>query len=293
MFNRGLVFAIGAALAFSIMNMLVKELSFSMGSGEIVFGRSIIGIIILLLIMKKFNIKFSNRDISALVFRGAAGGLRMFLIFIAISCMHLGDVAILQQLSAICVLVLSAVWLKEKIPVKGIPPLVVIIRGTVLLLRPWEYNSFSIYAVFAIMAAFLAAMAYVTINRLFKNGGHNSWEIVFYFLLCSTFIGMAAMLKNFHYPNNHEMILLVAIGLFSLLAQALMTQAYGLTSAVFVSFVLYLGVFFNALWGYLFFDEIMHALSITGGVLIIGGSILLTITKNKLRKKRIDVIKKE
>lgn len=293
MFNRGLVFAMGAALAFSIMNMLVKELSFSMGSGEIVFGRSIIGIIILLLIMKKFNIKFSNRDISALVFRGAAGGLSMFLIFIAISGMHLGDVAILQQLSAIFVLFLSAVWLKEKIPAKAIPPLVVIILGTVLLLRPWEYNSFSIYAVFAIMAAFLAAMAYVTINRLFKNGGHNSWEIVFYFLLCSTFIGIAAMLKNFHYPNNHEMILLVAIGLFSLLAQALMTQAYGLTSAVFVSFVLYLGVFFNALWGYLFFDEIMHALSITGGVLIIGGSILLTITKNKLRKKRIDVIKKE
>ncbi len=178
--NRGLFLAIGAALSFSIMNLLVKELSTSMNSGEIVFGRSIVGIIVLLAIMKLNNFSFSNRDIPMLVFRGTIGGLGMLLIFTAIAGMHLGDVAILQQLSAIFVIFLSAIWLKEKIPSGAILPLVVILTGTVLLLRPWQYNSFSFYAVLVIIAALLSAIAYTTIHKLFQNGGHSSWEIVFY-----------------------------------------------------------------------------------------------------------------
>lgn len=287
MFNKGLICAMGAALSFSIMNMLVKKLSFTMGSGEIVFGRSFIGIVILLVIMKSLNVGFSRKDIPSLVFRGAVGGLSMFLIFVAISGMHLGDVSILQQLSAIFVLLLSALYLKEKISVKTYPALIVIGAGAVCLLRPWEYDSFSVYAILAILSALLAAMAYLTISKLFKSGGHNSWEIVFYFLFFSMLIGMFGMLKNSHYPNNNEMILLLAIGLVSLLAQALMTRAYGSANAVMVSFVMYLGVFFNAMWGYLFFDEIMHVLSIIGGILIIGGSMYLTITKNRQHSKHI------
>ncbi|WP_196604136.1 DMT family transporter [Pectinatus haikarae] len=286
MLNRGLILAVGAALSFSIMNIMVKSLSFSMGSGEIVFGRSVIGIIVLLFIMKEFDIKFSNKDIPALVFRGAVGGMSMFLIFIAISGMHLGDVAILQQLSAIFVLFLSAVWLKEKIPPKTFLPLLAIGAGTMLLLRPWEYNSFSIYAILAVFSAFLAALAYITIHKLFEGGGHNSWEIVFYFLFCSMLIGIAGMAGNYHSPDTKEMFLLAGIGIVSLLAQALMTQAYGSANAVLVSFVLYTGIFFNALWGYLFFGEIMHFLSVMGGVFIIGGSMYLTMAKKKLSIKR-------
>ncbi len=276
----------GAALVFSIMNLMVKELSGSMGSGEIVFGRSIVGVVILLLIMKKYDIKFSHKDIPLLIFRGTMGGTGMFLIFTAISGMHLGDVAILQQLSAIFVIFLSALWLKEKIPSKAILPLVIIIAGTILLLRPWEYNSFSFYAILVILAAFLSAVAYTTIHKLFQSGGHNSWEIVFYFLLCSTVIGLTTMSENCHMPSSYEIVLMIGIGVASLLAQALMTQAYGTSNTVLVSFVLYLGVFFNILWGYLFFGEIMHILSVIGGLLIIGGSIYLTLVKQKNNKKR-------
>lgn len=41
MFNRGLIFAILSAFMFSIMNVMVKEISQTMATGEIVFVRSI------------------------------------------------------------------------------------------------------------------------------------------------------------------------------------------------------------------------------------------------------------
>lgn len=285
MLNKGLVFAMGSSLMFSIMNVFVKELSKTMGTGEIIFVRSFIGVVIILLIMRSCDIHFSHKDIPTLFFRGIVGGTSMFFLFMAIAGMHLGDVAILQQLSAFFVLIISFVYLKEKLPTEAIMPLIVIVGGTCLILRPWEYNSFSIFAVFVIISAFLGAVAYTTIHKLFESGGHNSWEIVFYFLFCSMIVGIISMYNDARMPTTYEAVLLVSIGITSLLAQAMMTQAYGLANQILVSFIMYLGVFLNAIWGYVFFDEVMNTLSIVGGVLIIGGSLYLTVSKSKKNKR--------
>ena len=281
MLNRGVVFAMLSALMFSIMNVMVKELSKTMGTGQIVFVRSVIGLFIILLVMKSCHIKFSHKDFSSLCFRGVVGALSMFLIFLSVSGMHLGDVSILQQLSAFFVLIISVIYLKEKVPPKSIVPLVMIVFGTALILRPWEYNSFSVYALYAIGSAFLSALSYTTIHKLFEHGGHNSWEIVFYFLFFSMIVGAISMYHTYKPPTMYEAILLIGIGVVSLLAQTFMTQAYGLANQIIVSFIMYLGVFLNAIWGYVLFDEIMHILSILGGILIIGSSLYLSASKQK------------
>ena len=92
------------------------------------------------------------------------------------------------------------------------------------------------------------------------------------------------MYNNYRFPTNYETILLLGIGITSLLAQAFMTQAYGLANQILVSFIMYLGVFLNAIWGYIFFNEIMNILSIIGGIFIIGSSSYLTTTKNKITR---------
>ena len=96
--------------------------------------------------------------------------------------------------------------------------------------------------------------------------------------------GAVQMYGSFHQPDRAEWFLLLGVALSSLLAQAFMTQAYGLTNQVLVSFVMYLGVFLNILWGRLFFDEPILASSLCGGALIILSSLYLSVThKNNLR----------
>lgn len=288
--NKGVVFAIIAAFMFSIMNAFVKAVSVSIGTGEIVFARSVIGLVIILSIMYVGKIKFSHKDIPVLIFRGATGGISMCLIFWAISGMPLGDVSILQQLSAFFVLIISVVYLKDKVPKKSILPLCLIVLGTCCVVKPWEFSSFSFYAIIAVIAAFLGAVAYTTIHTLYQRGNHNSWEIVAYFLMCSTVIGAVTMFNNYTPVNTaHEWWLLIGIGITSVLAQLFMTKAYGLTHQIVVSFILYLGVFLNALWGYIFFGEIMSVLSVSGGILIIGSSIALSLVKSKDLKRKTGV----
>ncbi len=287
--NKGLIYAMLSALMFSIMNVFVKKMSVIMGTGEIVFIRSIIGLVILSVIIVSFKIKFSKRDIPLLLFRGFMGGMSMYLIFYSISGMPLGDVSILQQLSAFFVLLISIIYLHDKVPAKSVVPLMVIVLGTCLVLKPWEYNSFSFYAIIAIISAFMAAVAYVVIHKIYAKGGHNAWEIVFYFLFCSTVVGAIGMYHNFSLPRNtDDILMLLGLGITSLLAQTFMTQAYGLANQILVSFIMYLGVFLNAVWGYCFFGEVMSWLSIVGGVLIIGSSFALSWVKaDSVKRTRI------
>lgn len=280
--NKGVIFAVVAAFMFSVMNALVKEVSTTITTGEIVFFRSIIGLVIILMIMYFGKIKFSHCDIKTLIFRGVVGGLSMSLIFYTLAYMPLADVSILQQLSAFFVLIISVVYLKDKLPKIMIIPLAIIVLGTLCIVKPWEFSSFSFYALIAVFAAFLGAVAYTTIHTLYKKGNHNSFEIVAYFLGCSSIIGIILMIDDYKVvKDSTEWIYLVGIGITSLLAQLFMTKAYGLAHQVVVSFILYLGVFLNVLWGYLFFDEIMTLSSLVGGILIIGSSIYLSFAKSK------------
>ena len=213
----------------------------------------------------------------SLLLRGILGGISICLIFYAISGMPLGDVSILQQLSAFFVLLISAFYLHEPPPKYAFLPLILIVAGACLVLKPWGYSSYSFYACMAILSAFFGGIVFTTIHQLFAKGGHNSWEIVCYLFIFSMLIGAGLMVYDFHWPDSREWILLIGVGISSLLAQVFMTEAYGTANQALVGFIMYLTVFLNIIWGKLFFNESIDVLSLCGGVLIIGSSVYLTM----------------
>ena len=131
-----------SALSFSVQNMIVKELSYTMGTGEIAFFRGLFSSIIILALMKAQGIHFSKEDRGTLLFRGVMGGSGMICLFIALGGMPLADVSILSQLSAFFVMIFAAVFLKEVMPRNSVLPLIIIVVGACLVVRPWNFSSF-------------------------------------------------------------------------------------------------------------------------------------------------------
>ena len=172
---------------------------------------------------------------------------------------------------------------KELIPKGAILPLAVIVCGASLVVRPWHFDAFNVYSLFVLAQAVLAAAAYTTVSRLTASGKHHQYEIVLYFLICAAIAGAVLMGRDFRMPDMTEWGFCIALGIFSVLGQIWITRSYMYGNAVVVSFVAYIAVFFNSLWGYVFYGEIMTAMTLTGGVLIIGGSMYLT----KLKHDRI------
>lgn len=275
-----------SSLAFSIQNVIVKELSVTMSTGEIAFFRGFLSAILILGLMRLQHIHFSKSDRPTLWFRGIMGGAGMICIFYALRGMPLADVSILSQLSAFFVMLFAAIFLKEVLPKGAALPLVVIVAGACLVVRPWNFSSFNIYSLFVLAQALFAAAAYTTISKLTGSGRHHQYEIVFYFLVCAAISGAALMGFDFQMPNGKEWLMYIALGIITVIAQIWMTDAYSYANPVVVSFVAYIAVVFNAMWGYLIFDEVITLMTVAGGLCIIGGSMYLTKLKHDRIKSR-------
>ncbi len=275
--KNGVIFAMLSSLVFSVMNALVKEVSATIPSSEIAFFRGLIGTVIILYIMRSSKVAFSRKGIPMLVLRGVLGALYLIAYFYTISKIPLTDASILAHMSPIFVFILSMVLLKEKLSRRTLVVLPLFVLGAVLLVKPFDYSSYSIYALVGVLSAVLAAGAATSIRYLSKK--HHTYEIVFYFLAVSTVVAVPFMWNDFVMPTLRDSLFLLAVGAVSLLGQLFLTKAFTHENAVVVEIVRYIGIVYNAMWGFLFWSEIPDALTIAGGALIVAGCIALSRQK--------------
>ena len=276
--KNGVMYAMLSSLVFSVMNALVKEVSASIPSSEVAFFRGLIGTVMIFFIMRSGNVAFSRKGIPMLCLRGVFGALYLMAYFFTISKIPLTDASILAHMSPIFVFIIAGLFLKEKMSRNMLAVLPIFIAGAILLVKPFHFSSYTVYALVGILSAVLSAAAATSIRYLSKK--HHTYEIVFYFLAISTVVGIPFMWNDFVVPSMTDSFYLLCIGVVSLAGQLFLTKAFTHENAVVVEVVRYIGIAYNALWGFLFWAEVPDALTFAGGALIIAGCILLSRRKS-------------
>jgi drug/metabolite transporter (DMT)-like permease len=290
--TNGVLLAILSSFVFSIMNALVKAVSLNIPYSETVFFRSLIGTIIIFIIMRHKKVAFSKKGVSMLAVRGIFGALYLLAYFYTIAKIPLADASVLAHLSPFFAVLLAAVFLKERMPRTILYVLPAVLLGAFLLIKPQEFSSYSMYALIGIGSAFFAACAATSIRYLSQR--HHAYEIVFYFLATATVVSIPLMWNHFVTPSPLELFYLVCIGVVSLIGQLFLTSAFTHENVVVVEITRYIGIVFNAFWGFLFWMEIPDGQTIIGGILIIASCIFLSrrrelengIKRFKLRKAK-------
>ncbi|QBY46456.1 DMT family transporter (plasmid) [Arsenophonus nasoniae] len=278
--NQGALLAIFASLIFSVMNTLVKIIADDIPTGEIVFFRSSIGCLLVLLLMYRYGVVFSREDRPLLVLRGAMGGLYLICYFYSIANLTLADASMLVYLSPFFSILLSLLVMRERINANALFWLVMVIIGAILLVRPWDFSAYTLASLVGVLSAVFAAIAYLSVNKLSKR--HHNYEIVFYFLFIATLLSLPLMWNSFIWPNAYQFAILLSIALVSLLGQVVLTQAFYSENLIVVSVVRYIGIVFNIGWGWLFWNEIPMQLSIFGSLLVVVSCIQLgLLNRNK------------
>ncbi len=281
--NKGVLLAIASALVFSVMNALIKAASLTIPSSEIVFFRSIIGTVLVLLLMLQSRVAFSSTGIPLLVLRGIFGALYLLAFVYTIAHIPLADAAILVYLSPFFVIVLSKLVLKERLPQKAVYLLPLVLLGVAMVIDPFGFSAFNIYALFGIASAVFAAGASITIRQLSKN--HHTYEIIFYFLATATVISAVLMKDEFVMPSGITWFYLLAIGVVSLLGQVFLTKAFTHENAATVAVTRYIGLVFNILWGVIFWSEIPDWLTALGGAVIVASCVAMSWPDKAPRKE--------
>ncbi|MCA1925795.1 MAG: DMT family transporter [Thiobacillus sp.] len=257
-----------AAALFALMGVLVKHLSAQFSSAELVFYRSVFGLVAIWIVIaashRRLLAPLATPHARAHVWRGLSGFSALVLFFYAIAQLPLATAVTLNYTAPLFLAGLSAWWLKERHGRGLVAAVLLGFVGIVLLLQPQVDGRAWVPALAGLVSGMLAAVAYVNVKSLGRLG-EPEWRVVFYFTLLSTLGGAAWMAAaGFHRPQAADWPWLVGIGVTATLAQLALTRAYHRGRTLTVGALAYSTVGFSAIYGVVLFGEHLPMLAWAG-----------------------------
>lgn len=263
-----------AGFLFGCMGVFVKLGAEFFTSAELVFYRSLFGLIFLAAIVRAQRLPLVTPVWRMHVWRGISGFIALMLFFYAIASLPLATAVTLNYTSPLFLAFLSVLVLRERFhwPL-GLAILVGFV-GVVLLLQPTVNEDQWLAGLLGLTSGFFAGIAYLNVKQLGKLG-EPSYRVVFYFTLLSTVGGGLWMVVHvFHPITLGNVWLLLGMGTTATLAQLAMTQAYKVGNTLVVGSLAYSAVVFAALWGILLWGEVLSMASWAGVALIVFSGII-------------------
>ena len=266
-----------AELCFVGMGSLVKLLSENLPSQNVLFFRNLFGVLVLLPLILKLGIHTIKTDnIKWHFLRSLSGVSAMYCFFYALSELPLADAMLLKISAPLFIPIIAFIWLSEHISLRAIMAIMLGFLGVILVLKPT--GTIHIASLAGLLGGALAALAKVTIRRMSPT--EPTSRIVFYFGIISLFISTIPMFWFWQNPNKEEWLLLFLLGACGTLGQLFLTKAYALAPASRIAPFTYSSILFAALIGWIFWNEIITLLTISGALLIIIAGIIILREKN-------------
>lgn len=249
--RRGLgsAWMIVAALLFALMGVFVKQGAQHFSSVELVFWRTLFGVLMLGIPARLHGQRFATPYLKVHLIRGCAGYLALLLTFYAMAHLPLATAVTLNYTSPMFLALLSVLWLKEHFSSRMAAALALGFVGVLLLLRPTLGGDLWFYGLVGLASGAASGLAYLHVRELGQLG-EPEWRVVFYFALLSTVLG--ALLVSF--TGWHALTLqntgpLIGIGLTATFGQLAMTRAYKVGRKLVAANLSYLTVVFSSLLG--------------------------------------------
>ncbi|MCY1543593.1 carboxylate/amino acid/amine transporter [compost metagenome] len=195
----------------------------------------------------------------------------MYCFFYALAYLPLTD-AMLFTYSAPLFTPLIAWWrLKEPLSKRMLVTTIVGLLGVLLVAKP-SAALLSGNTLIGMAASVLAAFAFVSIREM--SDTEPAYRIVFYFSLFSALASAIPLSWAWQPLSNHQLSLLLAIGLLATVSQIIMSKAYGLAPPGLIGPFAYLAIVFAGVIAWLRWGETPNLTSLIGAALIFVSSLL-------------------
>ena len=261
-----------SALLFSLMGVGIREVSGGVNNETVVFFRSLVGVLFFLpLLLVKGSRPLKTTRVKAHLWRATYGLAAMYCFFYAIAHLPLAD-AMLFTYSAPIFTPLLAWWLlKEPLTKRMLITSAIGLVGVLLVAKPSE-ALFDALALVGLAASILAAFAFVSIREM--SDTEPAFRIVFYFSLFSALISAIPLTWAWQPLDQHQLGLLLVIGLLATVSQIVMSKAYGLAPPGLIGPFAYLAIVFAGIVAWLRWGEMPDLTSLIGAALIFSASLL-------------------
>lgn len=272
--RQGILLKILSVLLFSLMSLQVKLLHQTYPTSEIVFARSFFALfpLIPLVLMAGGWAALRVNSYKGQTVRNCVGLFAMILTFYSLPHVPLATFTTIQFTMPLFVVVLAALFLKEKLSGARLGAVLLGFAGVLVVLRP-QVGGYDYFSMMALLAAFFVAIVTVILRRL--TATENSVSIVFWFTLFCAVLSGCALLLEYRQPDLHDALLLIGSGLSGGAAQVLLTQSYRFGQVSLLAAFEYTGLLWATLFELYFWNKWPDFYVLAGAVIIIGAGLYL------------------
>lgn len=270
-----------SAFFFALMGVFVKQGSAHFSFLELVFWRTAISAIILVIMGSITGGSLKTQYFKAHFLRALFGYGGVLLFFYAMTKLPLATAVTLNYTSPMFLALLSFLCLKEQVSINVVIGLCLGFVGILLLLQPDFQGDEWIAGMMGLGSGFLAALAYLQVRELAQLG-EPEWRIVLYFALISTAIGAVLVsVSQWHQIDIANVSYLLGLGVTATIAQLALTRAYKVGRKFFVASLSYLAVICSCVFSVLLFGDILHEQDILAIAIIIISGLLTSLRRPK------------
>ena len=263
---------IAALFSFMAMGIGGRELAGQLTTFQILFFRSLIGLIIISVVIARTGFSQLKTDKPHLhLLRNIAHYGGQYGWFYGLGFIPLASVFAIEFTVPIWVALLATLFLGEKLTRPRILAILLGIIGLLIILRPGIETIHP--AAFAVLGA---AVGYATSHIFTKKltDTESAWSIVFYMTLIQLPFGLIPSLSNWRTPTTADWPWLILVGIAALTAHYSMSRAFALVDATVVSPMGFLRLPLSALAGFLLYKESFDWLVILGAAIMLLGNWL-------------------
>lgn len=271
--KKGILFILGAAFFFALMNLFVK-LGGDVPTMQKAFFRNAVAAIAALFVVMKNNgcLKSAKGNITDLVLRSSFGLFGIICNFYAIDRLNISDASLLNKLSPFFAVIFSIFILHEIASKREWMYVIVAFIGALFVIKP-TFSMEIIPAIAGTIGGMCAGLAYTFVRKMTKNGVEGP-VIVLFFSAFSSIVLLPNLILNFSPMSIEQTLSLIMAGVSAAGGQFCITAAYKNAPAKEISVFDYTQVVIAAALGFLFMQEMPDPLSFLGYAIILTVAVL-------------------
>jgi drug/metabolite transporter (DMT)-like permease len=276
---RGVCFCVIGGFLLIVMASLVKHLGQNLPALQVLFIRSLAGLIMILPLIWRlgFGILRSQRPGLHMI-RGLVGFLGNVCFFYALINMTIADTVTIQFSRPLIMVIMAALFLGEAVGYRRAVATVIGFTGIMMITRPFG-EGFEPWAFVAFGGAFFGSLVVVAVKLLSRT--ESTPVIMFYYAFYTTLFSLIPALFIWQAPSPAEWGLLFLAGTLSIVGQGMFTHGVGLGETSFVMPFDYLRIVYSFILGMIWFAEMPGFWSFGGAAVIVSASIYLLRTEQR------------
>ena len=301
---RAMMIMVAAMLFAPVMDAIAKSLATQsdVSPATVTFGRFVVQTIFLSLFVAIAWSKGAMQYVFSWVniLRGMIMGLAAMLFFTAIKSMPLADAIAVFFVEPLIVMLMSSVFLGEKVGWRRVTAAVIGFGGAIIVIRP-SYELFGAVSLLPLCTAFLFSI-YLILTRI---SGSNQEPLVMQFyagiggvLLCGAVLAVGTPLGSEDFglslpTTSQAWSLLLGIGLFAVASHLLIVIAFTMAPASILAAFQYVEIVSATILGYVIFNDFPASVQWLGIMIIIGSGVYIFLREQKLEKNTVSELETE